>query len=1170
MTDKEHEDSTPSNDDSTPHNKSNNSSESEETKSEPTEDLPSELLPPVLLEDFKILKKIGGGGFGQVWLSKSNLTHTYRAIKFFKDNKKGLIELEGLRELAFLSKEHANILKIYYEGKKNDWFYYVTELADSVEFSPALIDFVDKYKPKNLSEVLKNKRTSLKESINICRQILRGLKHLHDNNRIHRDIKPRNILYVNGVVKLGDIGLISIARENLPSYSTPAYAPKGGVQDKSGDLFSLGKLLLQLATGLSPTYYPNFDIQLKGEQKEAYDELEEIIDQACNPFPSRRFKSCEDFEEALLNLDPEYLGTIGDYNLIENIGTGGSGIVYLAKKINSEQPPVALKIFPHQELNRFQQECEALVRLNHPNVAKIYDSGISDLGFPYIATEFIKSQKNGVSQNIIEYANHNSLSVDERLQLFIEVCKGIEHAHLNGIIHRDIKPENILISNLDEIVLPKIIDFGLAKPIGRQRTHTINHLAGTWEFMSPEQLDNKNILLGPQSDIYSLGCLLYVLLTDSPPIVKEELNEVEFQNQVLNNTPPDLSHIISSQIDKSNSVSKMRSTTSQKLISRLKSDLDGIAQLAVEKDKNIRYRNAADFYEVIESSLEEKPIPAPYDLRIKTSFLRKFLRFFKRNKVKLITIGVTGIIITALCLFAFNGYAYFKKERRTIDLVQNSKADIKEYKKITAKQNNIYKEILIPYNTLALHKFDDAAIIQAKNEIENLKRQRVKYYWSIISKLNQAIEIAPSSSFIDEPMTMLSEFNSYLFKLSEGGQNKQILNELYKTSISPPRTKGQIEIIGKVQLFITPRDAIVKIFKFEFNPMTLCLEPRELKNAIYSDKNLSPERKSLQLREGSYLVTAAQTDYPKTSYPILINSKKEKVIRVNLIHKSRYPNSAEYVYVPKGPSYLGSDPESFEPLPPQVKMVNDFLIKKHEVTIEEYEQFINDPIINCLTDEAGMLTAQDPHVIKWLSEKGNPDEKENLNIRIIPRNAFKRVNNLWKPVPGLRTYKKKGPIYDLSQFAAMEYIHWLNNREGNKFKYRLPTDYEWEKAARGEDSRYFPWGNHMIWSYCGNNRNMPLEPVLMEDGSTKVLHRPKVVGSWSVDQSIYGLMDMAGSVEELCSTYKGYNSGYAVVKGGGYSIVDEYYFRSANRNGMDPTGSAGWLGFRLVVDLIQE
>ena len=232
---------------------------------------------------------------------------------------------------------------------------------------------------------------------------------------------------------------------------------------------------------------------------------------------------------------------IGRYKLLQELGEGGFGVVYMAEQQEPVQRKVALKIIKlgmdtRQVIARFEAERQALALMDHPHIAKVLDAGATDTGRPYFVMELVR----GVP--ITEYCDKNNLTTKDRLTLFVDVCRAVQHAHQKGVIHRDIKPANVMVTQRDGRPTPKVIDFGIAKAIERRLTertlYTDYHqFIGTPQYMSPEQATMSDGDVDTRSDIYSLGVLLYELLVGSTPFPPEELRHIGYERNLPDHSP---------------------------------------------------------------------------------------------------------------------------------------------------------------------------------------------------------------------------------------------------------------------------------------------------------------------------------------------------------------------------------------------------------------------------------------------------------------------------------------------------------------------------------------------------------------------------------------------------------------------------------------------------------
>lgn len=344
--------------------------------------------------------------------------------------------------------------------------------------------------------------------------------------------------------------------------------------------------------------------------------------------------------------EPESGDRIGRYKLVKLLGAGGMGSVYLANQEEPVQRLVALKMIhpgmsSEEVVRRFDLERQTLALMDHPCIATIYDGGTADSGQPYLVMEYV----NGLS--ITEYCDRHHLGTSARLELFCRVCDAVQHAHQKAIIHRDLKPGNVLVTEQSGEPVPKIIDFGIARAVApragdRARSTTAGGVVGTMLYMSPEQADPRGTELDTRTDIYSLGVILYELLTGTTPFDPEALEErgwVEAQRILCEQDPPVPSARVT-QLDSTPPVTAKRAASERSLPRALKGDLDWITMKAMEKDRNRRYGSAADLSADIERYLCDEPVLAgPPTVSYRS---RKFVR---RHRV---AVSVSSIVVLTL------------------------------------------------------------------------------------------------------------------------------------------------------------------------------------------------------------------------------------------------------------------------------------------------------------------------------------------------------------------------------------------------------------------------------------------------------------------------------------------------------------------------------------------
>ncbi len=412
------------------------------------------------------------------------------------------------------------------------------------------------------------------------------------------------------------------------------------------------------------------------------------------------------------NLGEQPGDQIGSYRLLEKIGEGGMGVVYMAEQTIGLQRKVALKIVKlgmdtRQVIARFEAERQAMALFEHSGIARVLDSGATDHGRPYFVMELVKGF------NIVDFVRQRRLNLVAKLELFIEVCKAVHHAHQKGIIHRDLKPSNILVTMIDGEAVPKIIDFGVVKAVGHRLTDKTvftrySAMIGTPQYMSPEQAELSGADVDTRSDIYSLGIVLYELIVGAPPLNRERIKDLnplalfETLRDAHYPTPSaQITRLDPEQHGKTGGKG-WEPSASGELLEKPRNELDWIVMKAISADRGQRYETVSEFANDLRRYLEGDPVLAAppsrtYQLR---SYLRKHRAFISSVAV------VSCLLVTATIISTFLAFRSDRLNRELTDALVLAKTNLqraenaeKELRK--AKLDQDYEAVF----TIAMSKF---------------------------------------------------------------------------------------------------------------------------------------------------------------------------------------------------------------------------------------------------------------------------------------------------------------------------------------------------------------------------------------------------------------------------------------------------------------------------------
>jgi serine/threonine protein kinase/tetratricopeptide (TPR) repeat protein len=381
---------------------------------------------------------------------------------------------------------------------------------------------------------------------------------------------------------------------------------------------------------------------------------------------------------------------IGPYKLIEPIGEGGMGTVWMAQQTEPVKRLVAVKLIKagmdsKQVIARFEAERQALALMDHPNIARVLDGGTTSAGRPYFVMDLVK----GVP--ITRYCDEHRLTPRQRLELFLPVCQAVQHAHQKGIIHRDLKPSNVLVAQYDGRPVPKVIDFGVAKAAGQSLTDKtlvtgFGNIVGTLEYMSPEQAEVNQLDIDTRSDIYSLGVLLYELLAGSPPFTQKELEKAGMLEmlRVIREQEPSKPSTKLSTAEGLPTLAANRGTEPAKLTKLVRGELDWIVMKALEKDRNRRYETANGFAMDVQRYLADEAVQA-----CPPSAAYRLHKFARRNKVALAvaTVLVLAMFIAIAAVAGSVGWASRDRAARQAAVEQEANLALKEAERWQEQRN---------------------------------------------------------------------------------------------------------------------------------------------------------------------------------------------------------------------------------------------------------------------------------------------------------------------------------------------------------------------------------------------------------------------------------------------------------------------------------------------------
>jgi formylglycine-generating enzyme required for sulfatase activity/tRNA A-37 threonylcarbamoyl transferase component Bud32 len=843
------------------------------------------------------------------------------------------------------------------------------------------------------------------------------------------------------------------------------------------------------------------------------------------------------------------------FERLEKLGSGGMAVVYRAidRKLGRE---VAIKellseyrVQP-EGLVRFRREAEAVARLSHPNVVTFFDAVEGEEG-TFLVMELVKGEP---LNRVLESRRFELRGLVGILE---KVARGVHHAHEQGVVHRDLKPSNVLVTAEGE---PKVADFGVAQLAGELTTLTRSGaLVGTPLYMAPEQARGQVKEIGPRTDVYALGVMLYEILTGRVPHAGDSVAEIV--NRITSEDPE----------------------APRRVRPGVPVDLETIALHAIQKEPGRRYPSARDFADDLAHFLAGEPISA----RPPGTFAR-LVRRVKRHKTA--AAAAATLLLAVLVAGAYFGIAASRFNARVASLLGRAQAEsdpgraaslydevralipghpeaerLAVSKRLEAEQRTKSLEaaaFVASGNALGVEAaLAKAELARARRELSELREkipagdppEKKKPLWAAearVESLSREVAVKETSTLVAYASALGSDPRCKAALAALASAHYRALEEAEEANdlaradserklflLYDQEGKGaRLAEPGTLSLDTRPSGAAVHVFRYETAPDTRLFPrahdgseppaPGQTFSLELSEKNLLGVAPivSARLAAGSYLLVLSKEGYRDVRYPVLVERGRAHAASVNLYTEAEI--GADFIYVPAGPFIVGGDEKAVKPRElDRHAETGDFFLARHEVTMKEYVQFLSAKLA----------------------------EGSETVLKQFPRRA-PTSGYYWRPAAGAKKTRlpeglePKWPVFGIGWEDAQAYCDWKCEKEPGV--YRMPTTLEWEKAARGADGRLFPWGNFLEWSFA----------------STTFTHEngPGNVERFPADESPYGVLDMGGSVMEWCSDSLTDVLGHRRAKGGSWDHSVEYVFHAATNSTFHPTMANGMLGFRLA------
>ena len=503
---------------------------------------------------------------------------------------------------------------------------------------------------------------------------------------------------------------------------------------------------------------------------------------------------------------------IGPYKLLQKIGEGGMGVVYMAQQNHPVERRVALKIIrtgmdTAQVIARFEHERQALALMDHPNITRVLDVGATANGLPYFAMELV----HGVP--ITKYCDQEQLNIDERIQLLIPVCQAVQHAHQKGIVHRDIKPSNVLVALYDGRPVPKVIDFGVAKATAQRLTERtmfteLGQIIGTMEYMAPEQAESNNLDIDTRADIYSLGVLLYELLTGAPPFTAQELRSAGLAGmlRMVKEVEPIKPSTKITSNDDTPSVAANRRLEPRRLANLVRGELDWISMKCLEKDRARRYETANGLASDLERYLSNEPVLAcPPTTRYR---LRKFIR---KHRAPLAATAAFVLLLAAASIIST--WQAFRASRAESKAIAGWK-EAEKQRDLTQNVNQFMNDVLTSVEPD--EKGADVRLVEVLDDASKTASQR--FADNPLQEGDVRIMLGQVYTRLDMQRAAIAEYDRAVKLLQSAldSDDRRVLNAQYQHArallnhaANRPAAKILEELVPKMRAVLAPNDILL-------------------------------------------------------------------------------------------------------------------------------------------------------------------------------------------------------------------------------------------------------------------------------------------------------------------------------------------------------------------------